>query len=155
MKKFSLILTNEKGTLETMSLEFDNNSTTRQIAEALSYNLAKARANMINSNIRLKGFSFSKKFTISVRIGRKVHESKGHEFILNGVKTIQHLETTFNASQSKNKDGEVTKTKAQNFEKKANQIFANIFETIEISRGEEKDVLLIRESNPTMKFIGA
>jgi len=155
MKKFSLILTNEKGTLETMSLEFDNNSTTRQIAEALSYNLAKARANMINSNIRLKGFSFSKKFTISVRIGRKIHASKGHEFILNGVKTIQHLETTFNASQSKNKDGEVTKTKADNFETKANQIFANVFETIEIARGEHDNALLIRESNPTMKFIGA
>ncbi len=155
MKKFSLILENEKSTLETMSLEFDNNSTTRQIAEALAYNLAKSRAQMLNSGVRLKGFSFSKKFTISVRIGRKVHESKGHEFILNGVKTIQHLETTFNASQSKNKEGEITKTKAQNFETKANQIFASIFETIEIARGEDKDVLSIRESNPTMKFIGA
>lgn len=155
MKKYSLILENEKSTLETMSLEFDNNSTTRQIAESLAYNLAKSRAQMINSGVRLSGFSFSKKFKISVRIGRKVHASKGHEFILNGTKTIQYLETTFNASQSKNKEGEITKTKAENFERKANQIFANIFETLEIARGEDEKALLIRESNPTMKFIGA
>lgn len=155
MKKYSLILENETSTLETMNLEFDNNSTTRQIAEALAYNLAKSRATMMNGGFRLKGFSFSKKFKISVRIGQKIHASRGHEFKLNGKKTIQYLETTFNASQSKNKDGEITKTKAENFEKKANQIFANIFETIEIARGEDEKKLLIRESNPTMKFIGA
>jgi hypothetical protein len=156
MKKYSLILTNEKGTLETMSIEIPNSMTTRETAKKLAWELAKARAIMINGNIRI-GFSFSQKFTIDVRIGRKIHKSQSATAIVNGEKVMKHLETTFTASETKNKEGEIVRTKGQNFERKGNVIFRSIFETIELAKGEhwtQSEQIVIREAVPQMKFIG-
>ena len=135
MKKVQIILTQkDKGSLTTDLVEI-NNETPSQIAEIVTSQLMKTRFQIEMLKGRFKnGFNLNMKFNVAVKVGTKVYDLTKDE-IESGI--------TFRCNVTKNKFGDIVRTRQENFMINANRIAERVNFTLSMGLNIMPDVVTL------------
>ena len=124
----------DKGSLTTDLVEI-NNETPSQISEILISQLMKTRFEIEMLKGRFKnGFNLNMKFDVSVKVGTKIYDLTRDE-IESGI--------TFRCNVTKNKFGDVVRTRQENFMINANRIAERINFTLSMGLNIMPDVVTL------------
>lgn len=140
MKKVSLILTQEKkGSLTTQPIEVTNETTPSEISQLVCAELMKTRFKIEMLKGKFKnGFNLNMKFDVAVKVGNKIYDLTDSEI---------DSAITFRCNETKNKFGDIVRTRQENFMRNANRIGERVNFTLSMGLNVMPEVVTL-DNNP-------